>query len=265
MAVEELCASSCDGSKERSAESGPRGRGTWLRMARRVVTRSYQKSSMALAFDRAGQHVMGVSLLSSFRESSGGYNGLVRKVLEFRGPSGPRWNWKRIRVVKKMKTTKENSVLAPERLSPSAPKNSLTSWADRCRVLDTNRAVDDAVLNVTEAIRNAANAAIPTTCNSTRKAVQTMVEPPPASKPKRNKGGHGVFSRDTPPLKISIEFKRAKALARRILHQCQRESSDQVCVFNHIVNLQPTVMRRKVKVENGFYRGLYYSDIGNID
>ncbi|GFV72325.1 hypothetical protein TNCV_637871 [Trichonephila clavipes] len=73
-----------DGSKERSAESSPRGRGTWLRMARRWLLAHIKKSSMALALDRARQHVMCASPLSSFGESPGGYNGLVRrKVLEF--------------------------------------------------------------------------------------------------------------------------------------------------------------------------------------
>ncbi|GFU15233.1 hypothetical protein TNCV_3937881 [Trichonephila clavipes] len=69
-----------DGSKERSAESGPRGRGTWLRMARRRGLIHIEKSSLASALDRALQHVMGVSPVSSFEESSGGYTGHVRKV-----------------------------------------------------------------------------------------------------------------------------------------------------------------------------------------
>ncbi|GFX38225.1 hypothetical protein TNCV_3838241 [Trichonephila clavipes] len=62
--------------------------------------------------------------------------------------------------------------------------------------------VNDAVLNVTEAIRNAADVAIPKTSNSHRKlcnhgGIQ------PANKQKRNKGGSGVFSGGTPPLIIS--------------------------------------------------------------
>ncbi|GFU73590.1 uncharacterized protein TNCV_4751791 [Trichonephila clavipes] len=70
-----------DGSKERSAESGPRGRGTWLRMARRRGLLHIEKSSLASALDRAWQHVMGVSPLSSFEESSSRYTGHVRKAL----------------------------------------------------------------------------------------------------------------------------------------------------------------------------------------
>ncbi|GFW17459.1 transposable element Tcb2 transposase [Trichonephila clavipes] len=50
-----------DGSKERSAESGPRGRGTWFRMARRRGLLHIEKSSIASALDRARQHVMTVS------------------------------------------------------------------------------------------------------------------------------------------------------------------------------------------------------------
>ncbi|GFU59055.1 hypothetical protein TNCV_2933521 [Trichonephila clavipes] len=72
-----------DGSKERSTESGARGRGTWLRMARRRGLTHIEKSSLALALDRTRQHVMRVSLVSSFEESSGGYTGHVRKVWEF--------------------------------------------------------------------------------------------------------------------------------------------------------------------------------------
>ncbi|GFX73333.1 uncharacterized protein TNCV_4206831 [Trichonephila clavipes] len=56
-----------------TAKSGPRGRGPWLRMARRRGLVRIKKSSLALALDRARQHVMGVSPLSSFEESSGSY------------------------------------------------------------------------------------------------------------------------------------------------------------------------------------------------
>ncbi|GFX07284.1 hypothetical protein TNCV_2972611 [Trichonephila clavipes] len=62
-----------DSSKERSAESDPGGRGTWLRMARRRGLAHIEKSSLALALDHARQHVMSVSPLFSFEESSGGY------------------------------------------------------------------------------------------------------------------------------------------------------------------------------------------------
>ncbi|GFS70534.1 hypothetical protein TNCV_2671521 [Trichonephila clavipes] len=81
-----------DGSKERSPESGPRGRGPRLRMTRRRGLAHIEKSSLASALDRTRQHVMGVSLLSSFEESSGGYTGHVIKVWQFR--AWPLRNWK---------------------------------------------------------------------------------------------------------------------------------------------------------------------------
>ncbi|GFW94800.1 hypothetical protein TNCV_4248401 [Trichonephila clavipes] len=66
-----------------------------------------------------------------------------------------------------------------------------------------NREVDEAVFHVTEAIRNAADAAIPKTSNSPRKLCKTMVERFLPKSQKRNKGGRGVFSGGTPPLIIS--------------------------------------------------------------
>ncbi|GFV06909.1 hypothetical protein TNCV_2916691 [Trichonephila clavipes] len=71
----------------------------------------------------------------------------------------------------------------------------------------------------------------------------------PANKP-RSKGGRGVFSGGTTS-DNPIAFKRAKALARRIRRQCRREILDPVCVFNHIVNYQSTVMRKRQKAANG--------------
>ncbi|GFR08364.1 hypothetical protein TNCT_639141 [Trichonephila clavata] len=82
-------------------------------MARRRGLVHIEKSSLASALDRARQHVMGVSPLSSFEESSGGSTWHVRKVWEFVAWRGPRWNWKEIRVAKNMMTTKENIVLPP--------------------------------------------------------------------------------------------------------------------------------------------------------
>ncbi|GFX73850.1 hypothetical protein TNCV_4291661 [Trichonephila clavipes] len=65
-----------------------------------------------------------------------------------------------------------------------------------------NRAVDEAVFNVTEAIRNAADAAIPQTSIPLESCANhggTL----PANKPKGNKGGRRVFSGGTPHLIIS--------------------------------------------------------------
>ncbi|GFT04409.1 hypothetical protein TNCV_1929321 [Trichonephila clavipes] len=54
--------------------------------------------------------------------------------------------------------------------------------------------VNDAVLNVTEAIRNAADSAIPKTLNFHRKLCKTMVEFNLPKAKKRNKGGKGALS-----------------------------------------------------------------------
>ncbi|GFV17018.1 probable RNA-directed DNA polymerase from transposon X-element [Trichonephila clavipes] len=88
-----------------------------------------------------------------------------------------------------------------------------------------NRAVDEADFNVTEAIRNAADAAIPRTSNSPRKLCKTMVERfLPTQTKKEQRRAWGIFRR-YPTTDNLIAFKRAKALARRIRRQCQRESS----------------------------------------
>ncbi|GFV81726.1 putative RNA-directed DNA polymerase from transposon X-element [Trichonephila clavipes] len=91
-----------------------------------------------------------------------------------------------------------------------------------------NRAVDDAVLNVTEAIRNAADAAIPKTSNLTRKLRYPTTE-------------------------NLIAFKRAKALARRIRRQCQRESWNKY-VSSITSSTSSQQLWRKVKAANGLYR-----------
>ncbi|GFX13677.1 putative RNA-directed DNA polymerase from transposon X-element [Trichonephila clavipes] len=95
-----------------------------------------------------------------------------------------------------------------------------------------NRAVDEAVFNVTEAIRNAADAAIPRTSNSPRKLC----------KPWRY-----------PTTDNLIAFKRAKALARRIRRQCQRESWIKY-VSSITSSTTSQQLWRKVKAANGLYR-----------
>ncbi|GFT43147.1 hypothetical protein TNCV_5119971 [Trichonephila clavipes] len=104
-----------DGSKERSAESGPRGRGTWLRMARRQGLAHIEKSSLALALDRARQHVMGVSPLSSFEESSGGYTG--HRFASYGD--------------KKIFPLPLSAVPSTGAILPPVLKNSSSTWADR--------------------------------------------------------------------------------------------------------------------------------------
>ncbi|GFT13451.1 putative RNA-directed DNA polymerase from transposon X-element [Trichonephila clavipes] len=82
-------------------------------------------------------------------------------------------------------------------------------------------------------------------------AVQTMVERFLPTSQKEQRRAWGIFRR-YPTTDNLIAFKRAKALARRTRRQCQR-ILDPVCVFNHIVNYQSTVME-KVKAANSLYR-----------
>ncbi|GFR23216.1 hypothetical protein TNCT_120921 [Trichonephila clavata] len=101
-------------------------------MARQRGLVHIEKSSLASALDRARQHVMGVSPLSSFEESSGGSTWHVRKVWKFGSGGGP-MELEGIRVAKNMMTTKENIVLPPPMETNNisfAPSNTL-SWADR--------------------------------------------------------------------------------------------------------------------------------------
>ncbi|GFX67274.1 putative RNA-directed DNA polymerase from transposon X-element [Trichonephila clavipes] len=86
-----------------------------------------------------------------------------------------------------------------------------------------NRAVDEAVFNVTEAIWNAADAAIPRTSNYPRKLCKPWWNASCQQAKKGTKEGVGIFRR-YPTSDNLIAFKRAKALARRIRRQCQRES-----------------------------------------
>ncbi|GFU64521.1 putative RNA-directed DNA polymerase from transposon X-element [Trichonephila clavipes] len=111
-----------------------------------------------------------------------------------------------------------------------------------------NRAVDEAVFNVTEAIRNAADSAIPQNIEFSSKASKPWWNAS-ANKPKKEqRRAWGIFRR-YPTTDNLIAFKRAKALARGIRRQCQREFLDPVCVFNY----QPTVME-KGQSRNGLYR-----------
>ncbi|GFU13072.1 probable RNA-directed DNA polymerase from transposon X-element [Trichonephila clavipes] len=84
-----------------------------------------------------------------------------------------------------------------------------------------NRAVDEAVFNVTEAIRNAAYAAIPKT-STPRKLCKPWWNASCQQAKKEQRRPWGIFRRY--PTTYLIAFKRAKALAGRIRRQCQRES-----------------------------------------
>ncbi|GFX91013.1 putative RNA-directed DNA polymerase from transposon X-element [Trichonephila clavipes] len=101
-------------------------------------------------------------------------------------------------------------------------------------IMVKNRAVDDAVLNVTEAIRNAADAAIPKTSNLTRKLCKPWWNSSCQQAKKEQRRAWGIFRR-YPTTENLIAFKRAKALARRIRRQCQRESwIKSKCLQSHL-------------------------------
>ncbi|GFW59332.1 putative RNA-directed DNA polymerase from transposon X-element [Trichonephila clavipes] len=78
--------------------------------------------------------------------------------------------------------------------------------------------VNDAVLNVTEAIRNAANAAIPKTLNFHRKLCKPWWNTACQQAKKEQRRKWGIFRR-YPTTDNLIAFKRAKALARKIRRQ----------------------------------------------
>ncbi|GFT58124.1 putative RNA-directed DNA polymerase from transposon X-element [Trichonephila clavipes] len=115
-----------------------------------------------------------------------------------------------------------------------------------------NRAVDEAVFNVTEAIRNAADAAIPRTSNSPRKLCKPWWNASCQQAKKEQRRAWGIFRR-YPTSDNLIAFKRAKALARRIRRQCQRESWIQY-VSSITSSTTSQQLWRKVKAANGLYR-----------
>ncbi|GFX08443.1 hypothetical protein TNCV_3269321 [Trichonephila clavipes] len=102
--------------------------------------------------------------------------------------------------------------------------------------------IHDAVFNVTEAIRHAADAAIPKSSNFRRKLCKPWWNSACQQAKKEQRRRWGIFRR-YPTTDNLIAFKRAKALARKIRRQSQRESWIQY-VFNHIVNYQPTVVEK---------------------
>ncbi|GFU38113.1 probable RNA-directed DNA polymerase from transposon X-element [Trichonephila clavipes] len=115
-----------------------------------------------------------------------------------------------------------------------------------------NRVVDEAVFNVTEAIRNAAVAAIPKTSNSPRKLCKPWWNASCQQATKEQRRAWGIFRR-YPSTDNLIAFKRAKALARRIRRQCQRESWIQY-VSSITSSTASQQLWRKVKAANGLYR-----------
>ncbi|GFY17259.1 putative RNA-directed DNA polymerase from transposon X-element [Trichonephila clavipes] len=115
-----------------------------------------------------------------------------------------------------------------------------------------NRAVDEAVSNVTEAIRNAADEAIPKTLNFHRKLCKPWWNSACQQAKKEQRRAWGIFRRYTTTDNL-IAFKRAKALARKIRRQSQRESWIQ---YVSSISLSTTSQQlwRKIKAANGLYR-----------
>ncbi|GFX81679.1 uncharacterized protein TNCV_4645171 [Trichonephila clavipes] len=83
--------------------------------------------------------------------------------------------------------------------------------------------VNDAVLNVTEAVMNAADAAILKNLNFHRKLCKPWWNSACQQAKKEQRRKWGIFKR-YPTTDNLIAFKRAKALARKIRRQSQRES-----------------------------------------
>ncbi|GFX25553.1 putative RNA-directed DNA polymerase from transposon X-element [Trichonephila clavipes] len=115
-----------------------------------------------------------------------------------------------------------------------------------------DRAVVEAVFNVTEAIRNAADAAIPRTSNYPRKLCKPWWNASCQQAKKEQRRAWGIFRR-YPTTNNLIAFKRAKALARRIHRQCQRESWIKY-VSSITSSTTSQQLWRKVKAANGLYR-----------
>ncbi|GFU71626.1 transposable element Tcb2 transposase [Trichonephila clavipes] len=82
-AAEELRTPSVTALRNALPKAVPEVGGTWLRMARRWGLAYIEISSLALALDRDRLPIIGVSPLSTFEESSGGYTWHVRKVWDF--------------------------------------------------------------------------------------------------------------------------------------------------------------------------------------
>ncbi|GFT13876.1 probable RNA-directed DNA polymerase from transposon X-element [Trichonephila clavipes] len=112
--------------------------------------------------------------------------------------------------------------------------------------------INDAVLNVTEAIRNAADATIPKTSNFSRKLCKPWWNSACQQAKKEQRRRWGIFRR-YPTTDNLIAFKRAKALARKIRRQSQRESWIQY-VSSITSSTTSQQLWRKVKTANGLYR-----------
>ncbi|GFU61293.1 putative RNA-directed DNA polymerase from transposon X-element [Trichonephila clavipes] len=112
--------------------------------------------------------------------------------------------------------------------------------------------VNDAVLNVTESIRNAADSAIPKTLNFHRKLCIPWWNSACQQAKKEQRRKWGIFRRYSTTDNL-IAFKRAKALARKIRRQSLRESWIQY-VSSITSSTTSQQLWRKVKAANGLYR-----------
>ncbi|GFV22819.1 uncharacterized protein TNCV_306441 [Trichonephila clavipes] len=115
-----------------------------------------------------------------------------------------------------------------------------------------NRAVDEAVLNVTEAIRNAADAAIPKTSNSPRKLCKPWWNASCQQAKKEQRRAWGIFRR-YPTTDNLIAFKRAKSVS-----SSNTSSMPERILIQYVSSITSSTtsqqLWRKVKAANGLYR-----------
>ncbi|GFT38617.1 putative RNA-directed DNA polymerase from transposon X-element [Trichonephila clavipes] len=123
-------------------------------------------------------------------------------------------------------------------------------------IMVQNGTVNDAVLNITEAIRNAADAAIPKTLNFHRKLCKPWWNSACQRAKKEQRRKWGIFRR-YPSTDNLIAFKRAKALAGNIRHQSEREFWIQY-VSSITFSTTSQQLWRKVKAANGLYRDFLF-------
>ncbi|GFU95561.1 hypothetical protein TNCV_3543061 [Trichonephila clavipes] len=86
-------------------------------------THSYREILLASTLDRARQHVMGVSPLSNFEESSVGYTWHVGKVWDFVA-------WRESMLPKKRRQLKRIDIWSRKPFASSAKKKLSPTWAD---------------------------------------------------------------------------------------------------------------------------------------
>ncbi|GFW16059.1 putative RNA-directed DNA polymerase from transposon X-element [Trichonephila clavipes] len=124
--------------------------------------------------------------------------------------------------------------------------------------------VDTAVQDVTNVLIDAADLSIPKSSSHSFQRYKPWWNADCQTAYKNQRKLWGTFRR-YPTTENLIAFKRAKALARRIRRQCQRESWIKY-VSSITSSTTSQQLWRKVKAANEWpLSGLFYSDIGNID